>query len=108
MVDRIPFNTLCLCNGESKIMQDIQTALKHFNEALQVLEERLPDRIAEAVKVKSDLDALNIEAAHMRSEISSLKKQISAGAAAQSKAEQQIDAAMKQLDQLMNGVIEHG
>ena len=44
----------------------------------------------------------------MRSEISSLKKQISAGAAAQSKAEQQIDAAMKQLDQLMNGVSEHG
>ena len=89
-------------------MQDIQTALKHFNEALLVLEERLPDRIAELVKVKSDLDALNIEAAHMRSEISSLKKQISAGAAAQSKAEQQIDAAMKQLDQLMNGVSEHG
>ena len=89
-------------------MQDIQTALKHFNEALQVLEEHLPDRIAEAVKVKSDLDALNIEAAHMRSEISSLKKQISAGDAAQSKAEQQIDAAMKQLDQLMNGVSEHG
>ena len=89
-------------------MQDIQTALKHFNEALQVLEERLPDRIAELVKVKSDLDELNIEAAHMRSEISSLKKQISASAAVQSKAEQQIDAAMKQLDQLMNGVSEHG
>ena len=89
-------------------MQDIQTALKHFNEALQVLEECLPDRIAEAVKVKSDLDELNIEAAHMRSEISSLKKQISASAAVQSKAEQQIDAAMKQLDQLMNGVSEHG
>ena len=89
-------------------MQDIQTALKHFNEALQVLDKRLPDRIAELVKVKSDLDELNIEAAHMRSEISSLKKQISASAAVQSKAEQQIDAAMKQLDQLMNGVSEHG
>ena len=37
-----------------------------------------------------------------------LKKQISAGASAQGKAEQQIDAAMKQLDQLMNGVGEHG
>ncbi len=89
-------------------MQDIQKALKHFNEALQVLEKRLPDRIAELVKVKSDLDALNIEAAHMRSEISSLKKQISAGDAAQGKAEQQIDAAMKQLDQLINGVSKHG
>ena len=89
-------------------MQDIQTALKHFNEALQVLEECLPDRLAKAVKVKTDLDTLNIEAAHLRSEISSLKKQISAGVAAQSKAEQQIDAAMKQLDQLLNDLREHG
>ena len=67
-------------------MQDIQTALKNFNEALQALEDRLPDRMAEAVKVKSELDALNIEAAHMRSEISSLKKQISAGASAHPRA----------------------
>ncbi|EJW21440.1 hypothetical protein IMCC14465_12360 [alpha proteobacterium IMCC14465] len=89
-------------------MQDIQTALKNFTEALQKLEDRLPERMAKAAQAKSELESLTIEAAHMRSEISALKKQISAGASAQGKAEQQIDAAMKQLDELMNGAGEHG
>lgn len=89
-------------------MQNVETALENFNAALLVLEERLSVRLRNAGKAQAELEALQVEAAHMRSEISALKKQLSAGVAAQGKAEQQIDAAMKQLDQLMNGAGDNG
>ncbi len=73
-------------------MQKIHAAMERFNAALDKLEK---------LDTQADLDALSLQCAHLRGEISSLKKQKAALEANQRRAMVQVDKAMRQIDTVL-------
>lgn len=82
-------------------MQKIRPALERFNEAVIRLEQHLSAQAAAADK-SAEAEALELQCAHLRAEVSALKKQKAELEAVQKRAAAQIDKAMARID----GVLE--
>lgn len=80
---------------------DIHTALQALDDALGRLENRhQAQKQAWADKGRA-LDELNVVCAHLRADVSGLKKELAAQMAAGTKAGQQIEAALAQIDAVL-------
>lgn len=89
-------------------MSDIQTALKIFNEALTNLERKLPTALSQFSQSHEAVADLETECAHLRAEVSALKKEMANHKTANGRATQQIETALSQIDALLNGETQHG
>lgn len=79
-------------------MQKVKQALERLNAALDRLENIMPDASQTA-----ELDALNEQAAHLRAEISTLKKANEQLHSQNRRAAAQVDKAMSQIDTVLEG-----
>lgn len=89
-------------------MSDIQTALKIFNEALTNLENKLPAALSQYSQSHQMVADLETECAHLRAEVSALKKEMANHKTVNGRATQQIETALNQIDALLNGDSQHG
>ena len=78
-------------------MQKIIPALARLNQAL----DRLHESHGSADRAQAQLDAWEVQCAHLRSDISALKKQKQDLELRQTKAAQQVEKAMAQIDQVL-------
>lgn len=82
-------------------MQKIRPALERLNAALDRLEDHQKKTTADAVAGASQLGALDEQCAHLRAEVSRLKKKKADLEAGQTRAGAQIDKAMRQIDDVL-------
>lgn len=73
-------------------------AMKELEDALMRLEEKLGTRLQDVKARLGAFEEVTISSAHLRREVSDLKKQLAAQSASGAKAEQQIDAALAQIN----------
>tara|TARA_B110000971_G_scaffold220809_1_gene265581 strand:- start:762 stop:1031 length:270 start_codon:yes stop_codon:yes gene_type:complete len=89
-------------------MQKIRPAMERLNAALDRLEEHQKKSAAttggEIVGKQAEVDALAMQCAHLRAEVSGLKKKKAELEAIQTRAGVQIDKAMRQIDDVLGGV----
>ncbi|MCH1568020.1 MAG: hypothetical protein ACR2OK_03450 [Parvibaculales bacterium] len=88
-------------------MQKIQPALERLLNAVDKLSAehaRLSETGENMVGKLAELDALHIECAHLRTEISTLKKQNQNLESTQKRAASQVEKAMRQIDDVLGEV----
>ena len=88
-------------------MQKIQPALERLLNAVDKLSAehaRLSEAGKDMLGKLAALDAMEVEAAHLRSEVSSLKKQNQNLESAQKRAATQVEKAMRQIDDVLGEV----
>ena len=85
-------------------MQKIQTALERLLNAVDKLtaeHARLSEAGEDMLGKLAALDALEVEAAHLRTQVSNLKKQNQNLEGAQKRAATQVEKAMRQIDDVL-------
>lgn len=85
-------------------MQKIRPALERLNAALDKLDKhqkKLAANGGDMVGKQAELDALTVQCAHLRTEVSGLKKKKLALEASQKRAAQQVEKAMRQIDDVL-------
>lgn len=85
-------------------MQKIRPALERLNAALDKLEKQQKAKAAnggDMIGKQAELDALALQCAHLRADITALKKQKQGLEAAQKRAGAQVDKAMRQIDEIL-------
>ena len=85
-------------------MQKIQTALERLLNAVDKLSAdhaRLSETGEDMLGRMAALDALEVEAAHLRTQVSNLKKQNQNLEGAQKRAATQVEKAMRQIDDVL-------
>jgi len=87
-------------------MEKIETALALFNTVLATHEEKVREKVTQNItqqqEAKKAYNALEETCAHLRADISSLKKQCATQRQDSQKAGKQIDAAIQQLDAVLS------
>jgi chromosome segregation ATPase len=90
--------------GTEVDMQKIRPAMERLNAALDRLEKHQKKSAAnggDMIGKQAEVDALAMQCAHLRAEVSSLKKKKAELEAAQTRAGVQIDKAMRQIDDVL-------
>ena len=85
-------------------MQKIRPALERLNTALDALakqQKQLAQNGGDLVGKQAEIDALALQCAHLRADVSALKKQKQQLEAAQKRAGLQVDKAMRQIDEIL-------
>lgn len=82
-------------------MSDTQTAMKELSDALARLEGKFGSRLKELSEKDKVMEEMNVTCAHLRAEVSTLKKELTAQTAAGARASQQIDHALAQIDDVL-------
>lgn len=85
-------------------MQKVSPALERLMRAVDALaadHARLAEAGRDVIGKLAELDALNVECAHLRSEVSALKKQNQQLESSQARAAQQVEKAMRQIDDVL-------
>lgn len=85
-------------------MQKVTPALERLMQAVDKLaadHARLSEAGRDVIGRLAELDALNVECAHLRSEISALKKKNQQLEGSQKRAAQQVEKAMRQIDDVL-------
>lgn len=85
-------------------MQKIRPALERLNTALDALakqQKQLAQNGGDLVGKQAEIDALSLQCAHLRADVSALKKQKQQLEAAQKRAGVQVDKAMRQIDEIL-------
>ena len=85
-------------------MQKIRPALERLNAALDKLEKhqkKLAANGGDLVGKQAELDALSVQCAHLRAEVSGLKKKKAEMEASQRRAATQVEKAMRQIDDVL-------
>lgn len=85
-------------------MQKIRPALERLNAALDKLEKQQKAKATnggDMIGKQAELDALALQCAHLRADITALKKQKQGLEAAQKRAGTQVDKAMRQIDEIL-------
>lgn len=85
-------------------MQKVSPALERLMRAVDRLSAdhtRLSEAGRDVIGKLAELDALNVECAHLRSEVSALKKKNQQLESAQTRAAQQVEKAMRQIDDVL-------
>ena len=85
-------------------MQKVTPALERLMQAVDKLaadHARLAEAGRDVIGRLAELDALNVECAHLRSEISALKKKNQQLEGSQKRAAQQVEKAMRQIDDVL-------
>jgi chromosome segregation ATPase len=90
--------------GAEVDMQKIRPAMERLNAALDRLEKHQKKSAAnggDMIGKQAEVDALAMQCAHLRAEVSSLKKKKAELEAAQTRAGVQIDKAMRQIEDVL-------
>lgn len=85
-------------------MQKIRPALERLNVALDALakqQSKMRQNGGDLIGKQAEIDALALQCAHLRAEVSALKKQKLQLEAAQKRAGVQVDKAMRQIDEIL-------
>lgn len=85
-------------------MQKIRPALERLNVALDALtkqQSKMRQNGGDLIGKQAEIDALALQCAHLRAEVSALKKQKQQLEAAQKRAGVQVDKAMRQIDEIL-------
>ena len=85
-------------------MQKITPALERLMQAVDRLAAdhgRLADAGRDVIGKLAELEALNVECAHLRSEVSTLKKKNQQLESSHQRAAQQVEKAMRQIDDVL-------
>lgn len=85
----------------SDVPADLHTAIQALNDALGRLENRYQAQKQAWADKGRALDELNVVCAHLRADVSGLKKELAAQKAAGAKASQQVEAALAQIDAVL-------
>lgn len=85
-------------------MQKVSPALERLMQAVDKLvadRARLEEAGRDVIGRLAELDALNVECAHLRSEVSSLKKKNQQLESSRERAARQVEKAMRQIDDVL-------
>ena len=85
-------------------MQKIRPALERSNMALDALgkqQKKMQQNGGDLVGKQAEIDALALQCAHLRADVSALKKQKQQLEASQKRAGVQVDKAMRQIDEIL-------
>ena len=85
-------------------MQKIRQALERLNMALDALgkqQKKMQQNGGDLVGKQAEIDALALQCAHLRADVSALKKQKQQLEASQKRAGVQVDKAMRQIDEIL-------
>lgn len=85
-------------------MQKIRPALERLNVALDALakqQSKMRQNGGDLIGKQAEIDALALQCAHLRAEVSALKKQKLQLETAQKRAGVQVDKAMRQIDEIL-------
>jgi len=85
-------------------MQKIRPALERLNAALDALakqQTKMQQNGGDLIGKQAEIDALALQCAHLRADVSALKKQKQQLQAAQKRAGVQVDKAMRQIDEIL-------
>ena len=85
-------------------MQKIRPALERLNAALDALakqQTKMQQNGGDLIGKQAEIDALALQCAHLRADVSNLKKQKQQLQAAQKRAGVQVDKAMRQIDEIL-------
>ena len=86
-------------------MQKIRPALERLNTALDALakqQTKMQQNGGDLIGKQAEIDALALQCAHLRADVSALKKQKQQFEAAQKRAGVQVDKAMRQIDEILD------
>ncbi len=82
-------------------MSQINTALDGFKQALEELEQNLSHVTQQRHQLVEELKAINVTCAHLRTEVSQLKKEVKIHTRANEKATHQIDLILSEIDTVL-------
>lgn len=88
-------------------MQKIRPALERLNAALDKLakqQKKMAQNGGDMVGKQAEIDVLALQCAHLRADISALKKQKQALESNQKRVGTQVDKAMRQIDEILGEV----
>ena len=86
-------------------MQKIRPAFERLNAALDALAKqktKMQENGGDLIGKQAEIDALALQCAHLRADVSALKKQKQQLEAAQKRAGVQVDKAMRQIDEILD------
>ncbi|MGC6475733.1 MAG: hypothetical protein ACON41_03750 [Parvibaculales bacterium] len=92
-------------------MSQLDTAFERFMEALEGLQRHVQETKSQQTAMadaqieayKTEIDSLNNDCAHLRAEVSALKKQVQQQNALHQKAEQQVEAILDDIQNALEG-----
>ena len=87
------------------VMKKIRPALERLNAAVDALakqQAKMAENGGDMIGKQAELDALSLQCAHLRADVSALKKRKQQMEAAQKRAGVQVDKAMRQIDEILD------